>query len=175
MTKKTPEVEAEAATETVVKSDKSIINPKYRDRKEPDWLAATIAAHTSSVKEVVTRTKDDDGNVSESTALKPDGIDVDKLFHLAEINGADVSKFQEQRERPGFPGRFRMTVRNILQASVKKRHGLHLPHGDGTHFVSAPVEFLKVKGAPAHPTHLPDGTKIVVDKPAKEAVAEAAE
>lgn len=155
------------------KTDKSIIDPKYRNKTAPDWLANFITEQTSATREK-TVTRPNPENPDEkitTTETVADGIDVDKLFALAEKNGlaAKTGKFEEQRDSHGFPGRFRMTVRNMLQAVAKQRHGLF---NIGGTFISAPADWLAAKGAPEKPTHEQDGTKIA--PPAKAKAEEAA-
>lgn len=145
---------------------KSIIDPKYRVKKDPDWLANLIGGATTKFKDKVTKTKvegTDPVEFVETTTQVADGIDVDKVFALARENGLDtkVAAFEAQREGAGFAGRFRMTARNMLQAVAKQRHGLMI---NGS-FVSAPADWLADKKAPEAPTHTQDGTKIVVAKP----------
>lgn len=171
------------------KADKSIIDPKYRVRKEPDWLATEIAKCTGSYKDVKV-TKPNPSNPEEkltTTETRADGVDIDKLFALAKANHLDVSKYEAQRGNAGFAGRFRMTLRNMLQAVVKQRHGLHLLQGAGEEpkFVHAPKDFLVAKNAPETPSHTHLGEKIAKPveaeaepkadkKPAKKAEAQAA-
>lgn len=148
---------------------KSIIDPKYRVKKDADWLAKLITSTTGKTKDKVTKTKvegTEPVEYVETTTTVPDGIDVDKVFALARENGLDakVAPFEAQREGAGFPGRFRMTVRNMLQAVAKQRHGLQV-NGE---FVDAPADWLEDKKAPTAPTHTQDGTKIVVEKPKKD-------
>lgn len=149
---------------------KSIIDAKYRDGryKEQDWLGTLIAGVATTTKEVQKTTGEGDERVTK-TEIVPDGINVDALFALAKENGLDVAKFEAQREGHGFPGRFRMTVRNMLQAAAKKRHGIRV----AGKFEAAPADWLAAKQAPDKPTHTQDGTKIVVPKPVKEAAPKA--
>jgi len=148
---------------------KSIIDAKYRDGryKEGDWLAKFIAEQATKTREVEKKVPTgEDGGFKREKSNVPDGIDVDALFKLAKANGLDVAKFQDQRNSHGFPGRFRMTVRNMLQAAAKRRHGVQNVGGT---WVAAPADWLSEKGAPAKPTHEQNGTKIPVAKPAAEA------
>ena len=138
---------------------KSIVNPKYRDKyKTPDWLAATIAKYATTTKtKKVTEGEGDAKTTKEVTV--PGGVDVEALFALAKANGLDVSKYESQRDAHGFAGRFRMTVRNMLQATVKARHGLFDPSGK---WIKADESFLRDKGAPEAPTHDQTGEKFAV-------------
>lgn len=148
------------------KTGKSIVDPKYRDKyKTPDWLAKILIDSATASKEKVIKEKDpaDETKVLTKTVIVPDGVDIDKLFAIGKENGLDLAKYEDQREVHGFTGRFRMTVRNMLQAVVKQRHGLIV----GGKFVEAPKEFLAERKAPESPTHEPDGTKIPVVKPPK--------
>lgn len=144
---------------------KSIIDAKYRDGryKEQDWLGGLIGSVATSTKEVQKTVVDGDEKKT-TTETVPDGVNVDALFALAKENNLDVAKFEAQREGHGFPGRFRMTVRNMLQAAAKKRHGIRV----NGKFVEAPADWLASKDAPEKPTHTQDGTKIVIPKPVKE-------
>lgn len=151
------------AAETAKASGKSIIDPKYRAKyKDPDWLAQQMTTHGSTFKEVTTG----EGN-AKTTKQVPTGVDVDKVFKLARENGLDVDKYEAQRAGHGFAGRFRMTVRNMLQPIVKQRHGFW---ANGK-FVEADPQFLKNTGAPSTPTHDQKGAKIAVkvEEPAKAA------
>lgn len=157
---------------------KSIIDPKYRGKRDADWLATLITSKTGKTKDKVTKTKvegTDPVEYVETTTQVADGIDIDKVFNLAAENGLTekTAKFEAQRDGAGFAGRFRMTVRNMLQAVAKQRHGLMV----NDEFVSAPADWLADKKAPASPTHTQDGTKIVVEKPkaAEPAAEDAAE
>lgn len=178
MTEDTNETTTEAVADTLPAKGKSIIDPKYRGKyKTPDWLGQLLLDNTSSTKVVAakpaTEATEQVGKIGE-TGYKPakaaqeaqpakivkDGVDVNKLFALARENGLNVDKFETQRETHGFDGRFRMTVRNMLQTVVKQRHGL-LVDGD---FVVAPPEFLLKANAPTVATHNQDGTKIAKAK-----------
>jgi hypothetical protein len=150
-------------------TDKSIIDPKYRVKKEPDWLANLLTAHATKFKDVSVTRPNPENPEEKITTTEPraDGIDVDALFALSIANGANakVEKFHAQRDSHGFAGRFRMTVRNILQAIAKQRHGLNV-NGE---FIDAPTDWLVAVKAPEAPTHKADGTKIA--PPAKETEA----
>lgn len=153
---------------------KSIIDAKYRDGryKEGDWLAKFIAEQATKTREVEKKVPTgEDGGFKVEKSNVADGIDVDALFKLAKANGIDVAKFQDQRNSHGFPGRFRMTVRNMLQAAAKRRHGVQNVGGT---WVAAPADWLSEKGAPAKPTHNQDGSKIPVAKPEAAPAADAA-
>lgn len=155
---------APAKAETTVA--KSIINPKYRDAykgKEKDWLAKLIDTHAGGTKTVTKKVPDGDGTKN-VTSTVPDGVDVDKLHKLAEDNGLDIATLKGQSDTHGYPGRARMTIRNMLQTVAKQRHGLHA----GGKFVAADPDFLTAKNAPETPSHKPNGDKIVAAKPAAE-------
>lgn len=156
-------------TDTTEKAPaKSIIGAKYRDGryKTKDWLATTISGVVETTKEVTKTVKDGDETKSVKATVS-DGIDVNALFALAKANGLDVTKYDAQRDSHGFPGRFRMTVRNMLQKVAKQRHGIIV---DGK-FTPAPADWLEAKGAEAKPTHTEQGEKIAKPKPAKEEAA----
>lgn len=167
---KTPTPAAAPAAEEAAPKGKSIVDAKYRDRyKEQDWLGKFILSEVGVTKEVSKKVPDGDGTKT-VTSKVAGGVDVDKLFTLAEKNHLDVSKFNTQRDSHGFGGRFRMTVRNMLQTVVKQRHGVYNVGGT---FVKADAEWLTAKSAPEAPTHNKDGSRIAVkkvEKPAKEAV-----
>lgn len=156
---------------------KSIVPAKYRDKYktgEKDWLAQFIQnqiTETTKVKKEVA-TKDGEGKET-ITVDQTSDIDIDKLFSLAETNGvvADrLSALRSQKDNPGFIGRARMTIRNMLQPIVKQRHGLN---GLDSKWHAADAAFLTAKGAPEAPTHKKDGTKI--EKPKAAAPAPATE
>lgn len=160
---------AEAAT----KDDKSIIDPKYREKyKEPDWLGQIIAeVSTKTKKKTIKKTvgEGDDAKEVEETKTVNDGIDVDQMFALAKGNNLDVSKYESAERNHGFEGRMRMTIRNMLQAAVKRRHGLYV----GSKWREADAAWLQAKNAPEAPTEKKDGTKIPKAKaPKEEAPAE---
>lgn len=173
---------SETAAETPVEKGpgKSIIKPQYRGKyKTPDWLGTLLNDNASKVKTLPAQdAKAATGEIgkpgySPAREAKPertviDGVDVDKLFVIGRENGLNLDKFEAQKGAHGFEGRFRMTVRNMLQTIAKQRHGLVI---NGT-FVRAPQEFLTKVGVleGVKPTHNPDGTKI--PKPAKVAEAE---
>lgn len=144
----------------------SIVDPKYRDaykNKEPDWLAKLIVGVAQPLVEKKQTTVDGDKK-STKTIKVPGDVDVKALFALAKENGCDVTKYKTQEGSQGFAGRMRMTVRNMLQAVAKQRHGLVV----GGKFTKAPAEWLSEKGAPEAPSHTKDGEKIAkkVDKKA---------
>lgn len=150
----------------------TIVDPKYKKAKgEQDWLAAFISGHASKTRVVSKTTVNPDTKektVTEET--RDDGVDIEKLYALLNANGIGsdkLAKFVGKEGTHGFAGRFRMSARNMLQAVAKQRHGLVAGKG----FVDAPVDWLEHVKAPAEPTHLMDGTKIVV---AKEVVVKAA-
>jgi len=166
-------IKATGATAEAASAGKSIIDAKYRDGryKEQDWLGLQIAGVATKTREVEKKVPTgEEGGFKVEKSNVADGIDVDALFRLAKANGLDVAKFQDQRNGHGFPGRFRMTVRNMLQASAKRRHGINAIDGK---FVSAPADWLTAKGAPEKPTHNQDGTKIAVPKAAPAPAADA--
>lgn len=159
---------------------KSIIDPKYRGKyKTQDWLGTLIATQTNDTKVLpataATEATEQVGKIGEegykpAKPAKPampertvsDGVGVDKLFELGAKNGLNLDKFQTQKGGHGFEGRFRMTVRNMLQTVAKQRHGLVGLDGS---FVSAPADWLKLKSAPAEATHTEAGVKIAKAKP----------
>lgn len=151
--------DAAVAAEPV--ASKSIIDPKYRERKEPDWLATVISGMTTKTREKqVTKVDPENPDAKITTTVQvEDGIDIEKLFALGTANGleAKIAKFRDQVDSHGFAGRFRMTMRNMLQAVAKQRHGI--VGLDGA-FVSAPADWLEAKKAPEAPTHLQDGTRV---------------
>lgn len=168
-------------TEIAAKSG-GIVDPKYRQRydKPIDWLAEQLKAQataTKMVKKSFTEGEGDDAKKVTREVEVEAGVDVDKLFTIAEINTIDVAKYELQRETHGFPGRFRMTLGNMLRAAARKRHGLFLlDEGGEDVWTEAPADWLTAQGASAEPTHTRDGQKIAKPKPPKEEpVAEAAE
>lgn len=144
---------------------KSIVDPKYRVKKEPDWLAKLIGEHatlTKTVTKTVTEGEGDKATKKEVKEQRPAGVDVDGLFRLAKVNGIDVASFEAQRGSHGFAGRFRMSLRNMLDAATRRRHGLFVPRGETQRvWVDADAAWLKSgRGAPDKPTHTRDGAKI---------------
>lgn len=168
-----PAAEAEAATEV-----KSIVNPKYRGKytaDQKDWLSKFLDDNASKTKEVKVTVKAEDGEGTVTkTEKRPDGVDVDAIFALGKANGLTLTKYEDQRNHHGFPGRFRMTVANSLRRIIRERHGIF--NAGGT-FMKAPAEMLTKVGASEKPTHNQDGTKIVppkVEAPATPPAADAA-
>jgi hypothetical protein len=181
---------AKAATKTAPKpaapapapasTPKSIVNPKYRGKyteANKDWLAKLLDAEATKTKDVKV-TKPNPENPDEKvtvTEKRPDGVDTDALFVLAANNGLDVAKYKAQVDGHGFPGRFRMTVGNMLRKVIKQRHGMF---NKGKTFMSAPPEMLDKLGVEkgSAPTHTQTGEKIAkpkADAPAADAKAEA--
>lgn len=166
---------AEASTPAAsTDGGKSIINSKYRDGRykaeNQDWLGKLVGEKctTFTDREKTVKT-DDEGGTKKVTEKVADGVDVDAVFKLGRENGLNLDKYDAQRGSHGFAGRIRMTVRNMLQAEAKRRHGLVV---DGK-FVSAPADWLAAKGAPDKPTHNQKGEKIATPKPAKAEGADA--
>lgn len=150
---------------------KSIVNAEYRNKYkgDKDWLAKLLDAEATKTKTVkVTKVVGDEKVISEET--RADGVDIPALFVLAEKNGLNVDTYRGQEGNHGFAGRFRMTVRNMLQRVVKQRHGLF---NKGGTFVLAPADFLEAIGAGEAPSHNQDGSKIA--KPAAEPAESAPE
>lgn len=154
------ETKTEEATEA-----KSIVDPKYREKyKTPDWLGSLIngvvSTEVEKTRKVDTgKTDKEDKPIMKDEKYKVAGpVDIDKLFALAEENGLAerVEKYKDQRDNHGFAGRFRMTVRNMLQARARKAHGLYI----NGKWVKADAEWLEAKDAPEAPTHNRDGEKI---------------
>jgi hypothetical protein len=171
-----------AAADTGAAASKSIIDPKYRNKKEPDWMASQIALFATRMKTVAGKEVSVEGsNPPKTTKLpdiqKPDGVNVDALFALATINNLDVEKFRDQVGSHGFEGRFRMTVSNMLRAAARNRHGVFFPTGKGgkVEWHDAPADFLanSKPPAPKEATHNKDGSKIAKAKPAAAAEPEA--
>ena len=121
-----------------------------------DWLSEMIT------NEVTTKGK--------STG-KRGPIAVTALFDLARANDIDVSKHVPNQNVAGFAGRFRMTLRNMLQATTKRRHGLF---GCDNKWHNAPPDWLTSKGAPDKPVEKRNGEKIAKAKTEKSAVTVAA-
>ena len=165
---------AQPAPEAAADGGKSIINAKYRDGRykaeNQDWLGKLVGEKctTYSDRERTVKT-DDEGGTKKVTEKVADGVDVDAVFKLGRENGLNLDKYDAQRGSHGFAGRIRMTVRNMLQAEAKRRHGLVV---DGK-FVSAPADWLASKGAPEKPTHNQKGEKIATPKPPKAEGADA--
>lgn len=156
-------------SEATAEENKSIINPKYRDKyKTPDWLGQIIAENCSATHTVeIPEKKDEKGKVVQKASTKEvvDGIDFEKLSALAAENGIDASAYAELNA-----GQQRMNVGNRLRSLTLKRHGLTV-NGE---WVKADADWLKEKNAPEAPTHNKDGSAIAkaapkVDK--KEAAA----
>lgn len=147
---------------------KSIIPPKYQGKYKgaEDWLASFIDGQVKVVPmkdKTVTEGEGDDAITKTITvAAGKAKLDLDKLFALSEANSIDaeiVKTMREQRGRKNAAGRIRMTLGNALRAAAKHRHGLYTIDGTWT---DAPAEFI----GDAVKTHNPDGSKIVVAKPA---------
>lgn len=153
---------------------KSIVDPKYRVKKEPDWVADLIAAGALKYKEVERKIPvEGTDKVNIIKEKRADGIDVDAMFTLAEKNSIDVAKFASQKDASGFTGRFRMTLSNMLRAAAIKRHGLYDLKGK---WHEAPPEWLTAKGieAGATPTHNKKGESTAPKKVAAPAKADKA-
>jgi len=148
------------------KSTNSIIDPKYAQalkNKPKDWLGQFLDERVTEAqtREKVVKTKDDEGNVTETTetvTLKARKLDLDSLFGLCKANNIDTEAMEAQRDRKNAPGRIRMTLGNQLRAAAKHRHGLYDADGE---WHEADADFL----GEAERTHERDGTKIVVAKP----------
>lgn len=142
----------------------SIIDPKYRGvKKGKDWLSATVEkACVEPVTKQVEKTAEDGTKSTETVTLKKTSFNLDKLFALAEENKLDVAKYKADVDKPGAPGRLRMTIGNMLRSAARKRHGLNI---DGE-FVEADKDFI----GDSAKTHNPDGSKIKVEKPEDEKV-----
>ena len=122
--------------------DKSIIDPKYRDkyRTNKDWAARFIDSQVQVpvMKEV--STKHEDGTVTtELVATGKTRVDLDRLFGLAVINKLDIEKYREQVDRKNATGRLRMTIGNMIRAAGLHRHGLYDLEGTWN---DADAEFL---------------------------------
>lgn len=145
----------------------SIIDKKYAERyknADKDWAAQFIDRHVVVQHEKEIEKKDEQGNVvgTEIVALKKTGIDLDKLFALADQNKLETDTLKAQRANKNAPGRIRMTIGNQLRAAAKHRHGLFDTEGV---WHDAPAEFI----GDAAKTHNPDGSRIVPEKQAAEA------
>ena len=157
---------------------KSIVNSKYRDGRykleNQDWLGKTIAEQCTDItqRERKVPVEGEEGAFKVVKEDVNDGVNVDKLFKLARENGLNVDKYDNPGNRAshGFAGRARMTVRNMLQAEAKRRHGLVI----AGKFQAAPADWLQAKGAADKPTHDEKGNKIPVPKPPKADKAEGA-
>ena len=114
-----------------------------------DWLSETITGEVTTM---------------DKKSGKRSSTDVSALFALAQFNNIDVAKHKARRSAAGFAGRFRMTLRNMLQATTKRRHGLF---GAGGKWITAPAEWLKSKDAPDNPTEKRTGEKIAAPKAGK--------
>lgn len=154
---------------------KSIINSKYRDGRykaeNQDWLGKLVGEKctTFTDRDKKVPVEGQEGAFKTVTEKVADGVDVDAVFKLGRENGLNLDKYEAQRGSHGFAGRIRMTVRNMLQAEAKRRHGLVV---DGK-FVSAPADWLAAKGAGDKPTHNQKGEKIATPKPPKAEGADA--
>lgn len=101
---------------------------RYRDkyRGDQDWLGNFINANCRKVLE--------EGKAAQ--------LCLDSLMILAEVNAVDakdVSYWRKQFNKPGAPGRIRMTIGNMLRARAKRRHGLLDLEGN---WVEADAEFI---------------------------------
>ncbi len=134
-----------------IPSTKGFLPEKYAKgyKGAEDWLSDMISG------EVTTKDK---------KTGKRGPIDVSALFALAQANNVNVDKHEPNTGVAGFAGRFRMTLRNMLQATTKRRHGLFGMNGKWS---NAPGDWLKAKGAPDAPTEKRDGTKIAKPKAEK--------
>lgn len=157
---KTAEADASVATET---TSKSIVDPKYRNKykNRSEWMADLLKANCSVTKTIAAVPAKGEEGKEGYVAAKPErtvveGVDVEKCFAVARENGLNVDKYEAQRDGHGFPGRFRMTVGNMLRATAKARHGVKI---NGT-WHDAPAEWLTANEAPAEATHDHDGVKI---------------
>lgn len=148
----------------------SIIDPKYRERKDPDWIGHFVDGQVKAPVMKTVDVKDAEGNVTGKTEVetKETRIDLDRLFALAAVNAINADKFKEQVDRKNAPGRIRMSVGNMLRAAARRRHGLYSI--DGT-WHEAPAELIDGKAKSENP----DGTRVIVAKPAAEAEPIAAE
>lgn len=154
------EVVADAAPTT---TRKSIVPAKYatKYKNRSEWMSNLLKANASLTKTIpgveAKGTEGQEGYVAgkpERTVVE--GVDTNALFKIGAENGLNLDKYHSQVSTHGFPGRFRMTVGNMLRPIAKQRHGIVI---NGA-FVSAPAEWLSEVGAPAEPTHNQDGTKI---------------
>lgn len=163
--------QAQETTPTARSIVKADYRNKYKDPANRDWLAKLLDAEVTKTKTVKVSEKSPDG---ESTITKdvqrPDGVDVEKLYKIADNNGINYDSLKGHEEDHGFPGRARMTIGNGLRRVAKQRHGVYNTAGK---FVSADAEFLEKVGAADAPTHKKDGTKIAPPKAPKEAPAAA--
>lgn len=134
---------------------KSIIDPKYRNKRDKDWLAEFIDGQVKDRVMKTVKVKDEEGNVTgeEQVPSAKTAVDLDKLFALCAKNHIDTTKMEEQRDRPNAPGRIRMTLGNSLRAAAKRRHGLYDLEGN---WVEAPADFI----GDAELKENPDGSKI---------------
>ncbi len=121
-----------------------------------DWLSTWITGQVTT---------------TDKKSGKRSAVDVDALFSLAGANGLDTAKHGVNRDSAGFAGRFRMTVRNMLQAVAKRRHGLFGTNGKWS---VVPGDWLKAKGAPDAPTEKRNGDKIAKPKANKSSDKESA-
>lgn len=157
--------EDEAATE------KSIINPKYKDKyKGPkDWFSTLCDAECTSVVTREVKEKDEHGIVTTKTVdTKKRILSLDALFDFAAANAIDARMlYGHQVDRPGAPGRLRMTVGNMLRRAARQRHGLY---DLGGNWRAAPADWL----GDAVKTHNPDGTTIAKAKASDETEAQEA-
>lgn len=150
----------------------SIIDDKYKGnyRKPQDWVAQLLADNCTEYTETTRTVKDEDGNETTETIRKASGVSISALFKLGRDNNLNLAKFEGvDPDSPGFVGRFRMSLGNMLRAAAAKRHGLYV-NGE---WVPAPAEWLRARNAPVEPTHDREGNKIPAPK-AKDEVAEAA-
>lgn len=119
----------------------NIIDPKYKGRYRgaSDWVGSLIEDECLI-------------NVAEEGKKDKFQIDLDALFELAEANGVDCGEYKKQTDRPGAPGRLRMTVGNALRSRARKRHGLYRRSGK---WAKVDDEFKAT--CPEEPTETKDG------------------
>lgn len=151
----------------------SIIDPKYKDKykQNKDWLSKAIEQHAYEQKtKERSKTEKVEGEpdkvTSEIVNVGKPAVNLNKLFDVAEANGIKARElYGAQIDRPGAPGRLRMTIGNSLRAAAKARHGLNLPVGEGGayQFVDADAAFI----GDLPKTQNPDGSKIAKAKPAE--------
>lgn len=156
-------------TDITASTNKSIIDAKYRNKykNRKEWLSDLLKANASLSHEIPAKLAVGEEGKEGYKAATPartvvDGVDVDALFKIGAENGLDLAKYEAQKGGHGFPGRFRMTVGNMLRSVAKQRHGITI----GGEWQEAPEEWRKNVGAPEAPTHNKDGSKIAVAKAA---------
>ena len=138
----------------------SDIIPNKELKTAGDWVdrfLTLLASKTKEVERVVMKegkpVKNQAGENIKEKSTVPDGVDVDKLWAMA-----DKNKFEPKIAKERNPGLHRMNIGNALRARAKRRHGL-FDHTGKWH--DADEDF---RAAYSPRTEEKDGSKIPVAK-----------